>query len=50
MDVSAVKKSTKSKFFCILSKNADEIAKKYDTISYEVLTSVSQRAKRVYLR
>ena len=50
MDVSAVKKQTKSKFFCILSKNADEIAEKYGTISYEVLTSISHRAKRVYLR
>ena len=50
MDVSAVKKRTKSKFFCILSQNADEIAKKYDTISYEVLTSVAKRANRVYLR
>ena len=30
--------------------NADEIAKKYDTISYEVLCSVAKRAKKIYLR
>ena len=50
MDVSAIKNQSKSKFFCILSQNADEIAKKYDTISYEVLTSIARRSNRVYIR
>ena len=50
MDLTAVKNDTKNKYFCILRKNAHEISKKYGTISYEVLTSISKRAKRIYKR
>ena len=50
MDVSAVKSCTKNEKFSILLQNADDFAKKYDTISYEVLTSVANRSKRIYLR
>ena len=50
MDLSAVKKANKTRKFYILNKNADEIAKKYDTISYEILTSVSRRTEKIYLR
>ena len=44
------KKLKKDGKFYILNKNADKIAEKYGTISYEILTSVAKRAKRVYLR
>lgn len=53
MDVSAInceKIPTKSGDFSIFDKNADEIAKKYDTIAYEVLTSVTKRARKEYRR
>jgi alanine racemase len=50
MDLTAIKNDTKNKYFRILFKNAHEIAKKYGTISYDVLTSVAKRAKRVYKR
>lgn len=57
MDVTAIKKDKNTQIlsvlgenFYILYKNADEIAKKYDTISYEVLCSVAKRAKKIYLR
>lgn len=50
MDVTAIKKSSKNENFCILFENADDFAKKYGTISYEILTCVANRAKRVYLR
>jgi alanine racemase len=57
MDVTAVKKDEKKQKNCkngenfyILYKNADEIAKKYGTISYEILCSVSHRARKIYLR
>lgn len=57
MDATAVKKPENldkncknDKNFYILYKNADEIAKKYGTISYEILCSVSQRARKIYLR
>ena len=50
MDVSAVKKQTKNENFYILFENADDFAEKYGTISYEVLTCLNNRVKRVYLR
>lgn len=50
MDVSAIKKVNKNRKFYILNKNADQIAKKYGTISYEILTSVTKRAKMTYIR
>ncbi len=60
MDVTAVKtgenlprlskKPKKNGKFYILYKNADELAAKYDTISYDVLTSVAKRAVKIYLR
>lgn len=60
MDVTAVKmggsynqfskKTKKNGKFYILYKNADELAEKYDTISYDVLTSVAKRAVKIYLR
>ncbi len=34
----------------ILDGNADELAKKYGTIPYEILCNVSKRAEKVYLR
>ena len=50
MDLTAVKNGKKNKYFCVLCKNADKIAKKYDTISYDVLTAVSIRSLRIYKR
>lgn len=49
-DLKTGKKIKKDGKFYILNKNADKIAEKYGTISYEILTSVAKRAKRVYLR
>lgn len=50
MDVSAVEKRMKIGKECdILKKNANEIAQKYGTISYEVLVNAARRAERIYL-
>lgn len=49
MDVSAAEKRMKiGSFTDILNKNANEIAAKYDTISYEVLVGAAKRAERIY--
>lgn len=37
------------KLVCVM-KNADEYARRCGTISYEVLTSVTKRSERIYLR
>lgn len=50
MDVSATEKRMKIGSECdILKKNANEIAQKYDTISYEVLVNAARRSERIYL-
>ena len=41
--------TTGGDFKCVLS-NADEYANRCGTISYEVLTSVTQRSERIYIR
>lgn len=38
------------KCVAVLDGNADELAKKYGTIPYEILCNVSKRAEKVYLR
>ena len=48
MDVSLYRAERNGKFFCIM-KNADELASKSGTISYEILTKITARADRVYL-
>ncbi|MBE5756583.1 MAG: alanine racemase [Clostridiales bacterium] len=51
MDLSAVstKRDKNSKEFYILYKNAYYLAKKYDTIVYEILVNIAKRAEKVYL-
>ena len=49
MDLSAVKKIT-NKDYTVVLDDATFYAKKYDTCVYEILTSVSKRAKRIYLK
>lgn len=50
MDASAVEKREKIGKECdILKKNANEIAQKCGTISYEVLVNAARRAEKIYL-
>ncbi len=49
MDVFATNKVTKNGQFQILFKNAEHLAKKYGTISYEILVNVAKRCERKYL-
>ena len=52
MDITAVetvKSKKKNKEFYILYKNACYLAKKYDTISYEILVGVSKRAEKEFI-
>ena len=48
MDVSAVKGTPSGRWACVL-KNADELAKKCGTISYEILTKAAIRAEKIYV-
>ena len=48
MDVTGVLGETKGSWACVL-KNADELARKYGTISYEILTKAATRADRIYV-
>ena len=48
MDISAVD-SFNGKFYPVMT-DADILAKRYGTISYEILTSVARRAERIYLK
>ena len=48
MDVSLYRGENNGKFFCVM-KNADKLAEKYGTISYEILVRVGLRAERIYL-
>lgn len=50
MDISAVTDQRASKFGYPVMDNADELAKLYGTISYEILTKASMRAEKIYLR
>lgn len=49
MDVSACKGKCKGKTYAVMT-NAEILAKKYHTISYEILTKATIRAKKIYLR
>jgi alanine racemase len=49
MDITAVKGCKKGVWQPVMI-NADDIAKKYDTISYEVLTKCALRAEKIYVR
>jgi len=49
MDISAVRKVTSSRQIKVLD-NADTLAKKYKTISYEILVCASKRAEKIYIR
>ena len=48
MDVTAVDKKSVKNYYPIMT-DADKVAKQYDTISYEVLTKCSLRAKKIYV-
>jgi alanine racemase len=50
MDITAVIGSIKKGALYPVMENADEIAKKYNTISYEVLSKCAIRAKKIYRR
>ena len=49
MDICAVKGRYNNKF-TLLYKNAVQLAKKYDTITYEVLTKIGSRCEKIYKR
>ena len=49
MDLSAMVNPTIKKDMAVILANAEEIARKYKTISYEVLTHCASRAERVYV-
>ena len=48
MDISAYKGDLKG-WVCVMD-DAEEKAKQYDTISYEILTNAAKRAEKIYLR
>ncbi len=49
MDLTAVDKVVKGKYFCVM-RDADVLAKRHRTISYEILVSATNRAERIYIR
>ena len=49
MDVTALEKAKVTKKGVLILGNAEDIAKKYNTISYEVLTKCAIRAQKIYL-
>lgn len=49
MDITAVTELKNTKYGAVVMDNADVIAKKYRTISYEILTKCSLRAEKIYL-
>lgn len=49
MDVSALYNCKATKRGVLIMDNADELAKKYQTISYEILTKSALRAEKIYL-
>ncbi len=49
MDISAMTKVKTTKHGAVIMDNAQELAKKYNTISYEILTKSAIRAEKIYL-
>ena len=50
MDITALENAKTTKKGVLIMGNADMISKKYNTISYEVLTKSAIRAQKIYLR
>ncbi len=50
MDVTALENAKITKKGVLIMGDADLVAKKYNTISYEVLTKCAKRAQKIYLR
>lgn len=48
MDISAIEGAHFENYYCVMD-NATALAKKYKTIPYEILTSISKRAEIIYL-
>ncbi len=49
MDITAVTDVKMTKYGAVVMDDADELAKKYRTISYEILTKSALRAEKIYL-
>ncbi len=49
MDITALEKAEITKKGVLVLDNADKLAKKYNTISYEILTKCSLRSQKIYL-
>ncbi len=50
MDITAVENAKITRKGVLVMDNADRISKKYNTISYEVLTKCAIRAQKIYIR
>ncbi len=50
MDITAVTRCSSRNGEVAVLLNADDVAKKYNTISYEILTKCAIRAQKIYLR
>ncbi len=50
MDLTALEKAKVTKKGVLIMGNADVVAKKYNTISYEVLTKCAIRSQKIYIR
>lgn len=50
MDLTAIKDNLSSKNGVLIMKDAEVLAKKYKTIAYEVLTKITIRAEKIYVK
>ena len=49
MDLTAITKIPNGKYYAVM-ENAQKLAKRYKTISYEILTKCAMRAQKIYIR